>query len=253
MELIQPDWPAPSRVRAFSTTRSGGVSSGAFASLNLADHVGDAPADVATNRARLRTELELPTEPCWLRQVHGCTIVTASSAQQNCEADGSLARESGAVCAVMTADCLPLLFCDERGTSVAAVHAGWRGLADGVIEMAVATLALPPEQMLVWLGPAIGATAFEVGDEVRERFMATDSAAGAAFMPSEINSLTPPRWQADLFLLARQRLQRLGIERIYGGGDCTFSQPDRFFSYRRDGITGRMASVIWLAPDTAAS
>ncbi|MBK1693405.1 hypothetical protein CKO09_01435 [Chromatium weissei] len=246
MQLIQPDWPAPPNVRAFSTTRSGGVSSGVFASLNLADHVGDAPADVVANRARLRTELNLPAEPCWLRQVHGCTIVTASAAHQNCEADGVLARQAGAVCAVMTADCLPLLLCDVHGTSVAAVHAGWRGLANGVIEAAVTLLALPPQQILVWLGPAIGATAFEVGAEVREQFMTDDSAAALAFQTVTATSVTPPRWRANLFLLARQRLQRLGIEQIYGGNDCTFSQPDRFFSYRRDGVTGRMASLIWL-------
>ncbi len=246
MKLITPDWPAPPTVRAFTTTRSGGVSSGAFASLNLGDHVGDAPAAVATNRARLCAQLGVPTEPCWLRQVHGCQIVTASAATRGSEADGALSREAGAVCVVLTADCLPLLLCDDQGTAVAAVHAGWRGLADGVIEAAVTALALPPERVLAWLGPAIGATAFEVGDEVRERFWREDAATSVAFMPSAASTIPQRRWQADLFALARRRLQRLDIEHIFGGGNCTFTQPEQFFSYRRDGVTGRLATGIWL-------
>jgi polyphenol oxidase len=246
MELIRPDWPAPPSVQAVATTRSGGVSSGAFASLNLGDHVGDAPAAVAANRARLCAQLQLPSAPCWLQQVHGCQIVTVSAAARGSAADGALSREAGAVCVVLTADCLPLLLCDDHGTAVAAVHAGWRGLADGVIEAAVTALALPPERLLVWLGPAIGATAFVVGDEVREHFVNADAASAAWFMPSADSAILQRRWRADLFGLARRRLQRLGIKRIYGGGECTVTQPERFFSYRRDGVTGRSASLIWL-------
>lgn len=244
MDLIRPDWPAPGRVRAFSTTRAGGVSDGAYAGLNLGDHVGDVPEAVTANRALLREHLGLTVEPSWLRQVHGREVVTAGAGGPGCEADAAMADAPGAVCVVMTADCLPLLVCDRAGTRVAAVHAGWRGLVDGVIERAVDALGVAPESLLVWLGPAIGPDAFEVGPEVRARFLAADPAAGLAFRPRPDG-----RWLADLFLLARQRLGRLGVEQVYGGGDCTFSQPRRFFSYRRDGVTGRMASLIWLAPD----
>lgn len=244
MELIRPDWPAPERVRAVSTTREGGVSTGPYAALNLGDHVGDAPAAVARNRALLRAHLGLAVEPHWLRQVHGCEVVAASAGCPGREADAALAEAPDAVCVVMTADCLPLLICDREGTRVAAVHAGWRGLLDGVVERAVAALGVAPETLLVWLGPAIGPDAFEVGAEVRERFVARDPEAWSAFRPRPDG-----RWLADLFQLARQRLSRLGVEQVYGGGDCTFSQPQRFFSYRRDGVTGRMASLIWLAPD----
>ena len=239
-------------MRAISTTRGGGLSSGRFASLNLGDHVGDEPGRVARNRARLRAELGLSAEPCWLHQVHGCSIVPAGATNPPREADGVAAEAPGEVCVVMTADCLPLLLCDEDGTRVAAVHAGWRGLVDGVVDAAVAALKIAPERLLVWLGPAIGPAAFAVGEEVRARFLAADPDAVAAFLPggadgSEDQAGGP--WLADLFLLARQRLARLGVTRIHGGGDCTFSQPQRFFSYRRDGVTGRMASLIWLASE----
>ncbi len=254
MELIRPDWPSPPGVRAISTTRIGGVSQGVFASFNLGDHVGDDPVCVAANRARLQTALGLPSAPCWLRQVHGCSILRVDHRHNHLchDADGAVSGVPGTVCAVMTADCLPLLICDDRGTCVAAVHAGWRGLVDGVVESAVAALGMAPERLLVWLGPAIGSAAFAVGDEVRERFIAADADAAFAFCrhPStEAAHPSPDGWCADLFALARQRLSRLGIERIYGGGDCTVSQPQRFFSYRRDGVTGRMASLIWLTED----
>ena len=248
MDLIRPDWPAPSRVRAVSTTRAGGLSQGPYDSLNLGDHVGDDPATVASNRRRLADHLGLPAEPCWLRQVHGCTIVRAATVKPGAEADGAVADIPGAVCAVMTADCLPLLMCDEQGTCVCAVHAGWRGLADGVIEAGVAAMDVAPERILAWLGPAIGPISFEVGAEVRARFLAHDPVAAAAFTPVE-EDREEDRWMADLFLIACQRLARLGVEGIYGGGDCTYAQPDRFFSFRRDGETGRMASLIWLAAD----
>ncbi len=226
MELIVPDWPAPASVRACSTTRDGGSSRGPFHSLNLGDHVGDDPAQVARNRQTLCTHLELPSQPAWLRQVHGRTIVPAGS--ETCEADGAITDRPGAVCVVMTADCLPLLICDDLGTRVAAVHAGWRGLANGVVDSAVAAMAVPPERLLVWLGPAIGPTAFEVGPEVRAHFMAADPETAAAFRPVHA-AQSDDRWLADLFLLARLGLARLGVARIYGGGDCTFSQPAALF------------------------
>lgn len=206
--------------------------------------MGDATERVAQNRERLCLHLGLPAPPCWLRQVHGRAIVAADPANLGCEADGSIAEGPGSVCAVMTADCLPLLICDQGGTRVAAVHAGWRGLLQGVVDRAVAAMETPPDCLLVWLGPAIGPEAFEVGAEVRARFVAANADAAVGFRPSPSG-----RWLADLFLLARQRLAGLGVGRIYGGGECTFSQPRRFFSYRRDGVTGRMASLIWLAAD----
>lgn len=242
MNFILPAWPAPPQVRACTTTRSGGVSVGPYASLNLAAHVGDVPAAVTENRTRLHRALSLPAEPRWLNQVHGTAVAVAG---EGCggEADASVATQPGAVCAVLTADCLPLLLCDRAGTVVAAVHAGWRGLLAGVIEATVARLERPASELLVWLGPAIGPAAFEVGAEVRAAFLATDGgAAEGAFRPSPAG-----RWLADLYALARLRLWRLGIGAVYGGDLCTFSDSARFYSYRRDGVTGRMASLIWLA------
>ncbi len=242
MEWLTPDWPAPPWVRACSTTRGGGTSTGPFASLNLSDRVGDDPKRVAHNRALLYERLGLPAEPLWLEQVHGCQVILDWPARGCPVADAALACEPGQVCAVMTADCLPVLMCDDQGRCVAAAHAGWRGLAAGIIEQTVAALAVVPERILVWLGPAIGPDAFAVGEEVRARFLAEDPAASAAFRPAASG------WYADLFELARLRLARLGVTRVYGGGECTFSQPKRFFSYRRDGLTGRQASLIWLMP-----
>ena len=237
---ICPDWPAPARVRALSTTRVGGVSAAPYDSLNLGTHVGDDPAAVEANRARLRSLL--PGEPGWLNQVHGTAVVDAAACTGVPDADAAVSCSSGVVCTVMTADCLPLLLCDRAGTVVAAVHAGWRGLQGGVVEAAVAAMKVAPSEILAWLGPAIGPQAFEVGDEVRAAFMAVDSQAEAAFRPAA----TPAKWLADLYLLARQRLAALGVVGIYGGDRCTFSESDCFFSYRRDGTTGRMASLIWL-------
>jgi hypothetical protein len=205
--------------------------------------VGDDPGRVALNRARVREQLDLPAEPLWLRQVHGCEVAQASEGPAGCTADAAVARGPGQVCAVMTADCLPVLLCDRRGRAVAAVHAGWRGLAAGVVEEAVAALGTGPDQVLAWLGPAIGPDAFEVGPEVRDRFLASDREAAKAFRPG-----AGDRWLADLYTLARRRLDAVGVQAVYGGGFCTYSEADRFFSYRRDGSTGRMASLIWLAP-----
>lgn len=239
MELILPDWPAPAKVRALATTRAGGVSAGPYASLNLGDHVGDDPAAVAENRARLRKHL--PAEPLWLKQVHLAHVADADSASGVPEADASVARQRGKVCAVLTADCLPLLLCDKTGAVVAAAHAGWRGLAGGVIEAAVEAMRVSPGEVLAWLGPAIGPAAFEVGGEVRDAFLAFDPAAEAAFVARENG-----KWLADIFLLARLRLGKIGVTAVYGGGVCTYSDSERFYSYRRDGATGRMASLIWL-------
>jgi hypothetical protein len=238
--MIQPDWPAPPNVRSLMTTRAGGVSGAPWTSLNLGDHVGDEPAHVAANRARLR--VQLPAEPGWLRQVHSARVVELGR-DTNPEADASFTREKGPVCAVLTADCLPVLFCDRAGSVVAAAHAGWRGLADGVLEATVAAMQVPPGELLAWMGAAIGPQAFEVGDEVREAFAGRHAAAAAAFVPLPM----PGKWLADIYQLARIRLGHAGVQAVYGGGRCTFTEADSFYSYRRDGVTGRMASLVWLA------
>lgn len=240
-ELIRPEWPAPPRVRACVTTRRGGVSAPPYDSLNLADHVGDTLAAVAVNRRRLRDALELPGEPHWLAQVHGTRVLPAASSGAGCEADASFSREPGVVCAVLTADCLPVLLCDRQGQGVAVAHAGWRGLAAGVLEETVAALGFPGEQVLAWLGPAIGPSVFEVGEEVREAFIAREPSGAAAFRPSRNG-----RWLADLYSLAGQRLAASGVRDVFGGGYCTYIDARRFYSYRRDGCTGRMATLIWL-------
>ncbi|WP_277052640.1 peptidoglycan editing factor PgeF [Zestomonas thermotolerans] len=237
---IIPDWPAPARVRACVTTRAGGVSVGPFTSLNLGDHVGDDPQAVAENRRRLVAALGC--RPAWLRQVHGTRVVEADPAQV-VEADGCWTAAPGIACSSMTADCLPVLFCDRAGSRVAAAHAGWRGLAGGVLEATLEALALPAEQVLAWLGPAIGPQAFEVGPEVREAFLASHPEAAQAFVASH----NPGKFLADLYQLARIRLAARGITAVYGGGFCTFSDP-RFFSYRRAARTGRFASLVWLQP-----
>lgn len=240
MDLIRPDWPAQSWIRAYSSTRDGGYSQGVYDGLNLGGHVGDEPVLVAKNRAVLSDELALPGEPLWLEQVHGCELVETTSAVSGCAADGAIARAPGQVCVVMTADCLPVLLCDREGTLVAAVHAGWRGLIAGVIDRAVATMGVEPDQILAWFGPAIGPNAFEVGPEVRDQFLGVDPGDQLAFRPSG------DKWLADLYALARRRLMRMGITQVFGGEYCTYSDPLRFYSYRRDGRTGRMASIIWI-------
>lgn len=239
--LIFPDWPASTRVRAVSTTRGGGVSPPPYDSFNLAAHVGDDPAHVARNRQRLARMVGYVTEPAWLKQVHGNRVVSAESVLSPVGADAAWTREPGRPCAVMTADCLPVLLCDRAGTVVAAVHAGWRGLAGGVIAAAVARLGAPPLELLAWLGPAIGPDAFEVGEEVRAAFLALDQANADCFRPSPGG-----RWLADLHAMARLQLRRLNVTAIHGGDYCTFSEPERFFSYRREHRTGRMATLIWL-------
>lgn len=244
-EWIVPDWPAPLHVRSLVTTRHGGVSDAPYAGLNLGSHVGDDPAHVACNRALLRARL--PDEPVWLDQVHGTRVVRATASARGARADASFAIDRDVVCAVLTADCLPVLLCDDAGSVVAAVHAGWRGLVDGVIERAVAEMGGPPQRLLAWLGPAIGPGAFEVGGEVRQRFMDVDRNDALAFEPGEREG----KWMADLYRLARARLARAGVDRVYSDGQCTVTDAVRFYSFRRDGVTGRFASLIWLAGEGA--
>lgn len=241
-ETLIPDWPAPPNVHAWATTRSGGVSLPPFDSFNLGNHVGDAPPAVAENRRRLCAHL--PAEPRWLTQVHGNRCIDAGSAGNavEVEADASTTRAAHVVCAVLTADCLPVLLCDVAGTVVAAAHAGWRGLAAGILENTVAAMHVPGQNLLAWLGPHIGPAHFEVGEEVLNRFIAADAAAAAAFSPH-----IDGKWWCDITLLARQRLTAAGVRRIASADFCTVRDRRHFFSYRRDGISGRMASLIWMA------
>ena len=238
---IVPDWPAPARVRAFATTRHGGVSEGEYASLNLGTGSGDDPARVARNRLILRQHL--PEMPEWMAQRHGVNVARlgATWGTEVQVADAAVTCEPGRVCAVLTADCMQLLLCDALGTAVGAVHAGWRGMAAGVIENAVGQLGVDPAGVLAWMGPTIGPRMFEVGPEVHAAFVAVDPAAAQAFAP-----YNPGKYLADLYHLARQRLARGGVQRVFGGGFCTFTEHQRFFSYRRAKHSGRMGAFIWL-------
>ncbi|MCG9065017.1 peptidoglycan editing factor PgeF [Laribacter hongkongensis] len=242
MQNLTAGWPAPARVRTLVTTRDGGVSLAPYASLNLGQHVGDDPAAVAENRARLRACL--PAEPFWLNQVHGIGVQEACADAPDVppDADAGFTRQPGVVCAIMTADCLPMLLADRSGSVVAAAHAGWRGLCNGIIEATIARMAVPANDILAWLGPAIGPDAFEVGPEVRAAFMAHDPTAASAF-----TAIPDGKYLADIYLLARQRLNACGVTEVHGGDACTVTERERYFSYRRDGRTGRMASLIWLA------
>ncbi|MBP5970126.1 MULTISPECIES: peptidoglycan editing factor PgeF [Pseudomonas] len=239
MNWLTPDWPAPASVRACVTTREGGVSEAPFDSLNLGDHVDDRPEAVAENRRRLTDYFSI--KPAWLQQVHGIAVAQADPGIV-ATADASWTATPGIACAAMTADCLPALFCNRAGTRVAAAHAGWRGLAAGVLEATLDTLDVPAEDVLVWLGPAIGPKAFEVGPEVREVFINQLPEAAEAFVPSD----NAGKFMADIYLLARLRLAERGVTAVYGGGFCTVTDP-RFFSYRRASRTGRFASLVWLS------
>lgn len=241
IDFLRPDWPAPAKVKALQTMRSGGISEGCYASLNLGDHVDDHLPVVARNR-KLLSEF-LPAEPLWLQQVHGTAVAEVGTSMPGCSADASVAKRPDQVCAIMTADCLPVLLCDHAGTVVAAAHAGWRGLCDGVLEASVAAMGISGTQLMAWLGPAIGPDAFEVGAEVKAAFVKHEARATQAFAESPKNE---GRWMANLYLLARQRLENMGIDQVYGGDFCTYQDPARFFSYRRDGVTGRMGTFIWL-------
>ena len=244
---LQPDWQAPASVRAAFTLRGGGVSVGLCASLNVGAHVHDDPLNVAENRRRIAAALALPSEPAWLTQVHGNHVVRLVADELPAPgADAVITAQPGRVCVIQVADCLPVLFAARDGSVVGAAHAGWRGLAAGVLEHTVSALGVPPAQLLVWIGPGIGRRHFEVGPEVREAFIGVAQAGApaveAAFVPNARG-----RWHCDLVALARLRLARLGVTDIHGGHWCTFADAEHFFSHRRDGRSGRMAALIWLA------
>lgn len=246
--LLRADWPAPARVRAVTTLRRGGAigrSLPPFDTFNLGDRCGDDPAAVAANRQSLQTLLDLPSTPHWLRQVHGRDVHQAGKLSVEApQADAAVSREAGAVLAILSADCLPVLLCAADGEEIAAAHAGWRGLAAGVLEATLAAMRTPPARLHAWLGPAAGAGAYEVGADVRDAFVGGDPDAAGAFTPTR-----PGHWLCDLPRLARRRLHAAGLTSVHGGQFCTISDPLRFFSHRRDGTGGRMASLIWLAPD----
>jgi len=245
IQVLAPDWPAPPSVHAAFTLRMGGVSASPFASLNVGAHVGDAPAAVVENRRRLCAQLELPAEPAWIEQVHGTDVaeldVWPEGRAPHVTADAVISRRAGRVCVVQVADCLPVLFAACDGSAIAAAHAGWRGLAAGVLEATVAQLGVDPSRLVAWLGPAIGPEHFEVGDEVRAVFVTREPETTRAFVANARG-----RWQCDLPALARRRLVALGVTQIFGGRWCTYADPVRFFSYRRDGQCGRMAALLWL-------
>jgi YfiH family protein len=243
--MFKADWPAPFNVKTAVSTREGGVSLPPYDGLNLGSHVNDRPEAVAQNRPLFKQQAKMPAEPLWLNQVHGTDCVVLEQTDFSAgpfTADASTTKTKGLVSVVLTADCLPVLFCDEAGTQVAAAHAGWRGLVDGVLEQTLAQFP-EPNRVMAWLGPAIGPTAFEVGDEVRLAFIQKDAKAGDAFtaVPDKAG-----KWLADLYQLARLRLNACGVSQIYGGGFCTYTDSQAFYSYRRDGQTGRMASCIWI-------
>jgi len=246
---IEADWPAPPGVRALTTLRYGpGVSPPPFDAFNLGNrHAadGDDPARVERNRALLVEHARLPSPPCWLRQVHGTRVLRFDApAADEPEADAAVTGVPGVVLAILTADCLPVVLCDADGSEIGAAHAGWRGLAAGVLEATVAAMDAEPESLQAWLGPAAGPASYEVGADVRDAFVADDAGAAAAFVPTR-----PGHWRVDLYALARRRLQRAGLRagRIHGGGFDTIADADRFFSHRRDARTGRMATLVWIA------
>ncbi len=239
IEVIQADWPAPPNIRAFTTTRNGGFSQGPWSSLNLGTNCGDDPQHIEKNRRSLLRLL--PSEPRWLNQVHGTNAVGWDKANDpEIKADAIVASQTGQVCAVLTADCLPVLFCNQAGSHIAAAHAGWRGLAAGVLQTTALAMDCKPADLMAWLGPAIGPQAFEVGKDVYDAFVNQNPENTTAFKPHG------DRWLADLYQLARQALNGVGVRQVWGGGNCTYSAPEKFFSYRRDEVTGRMASLIWI-------
>lgn len=241
-EWLLPNWDAPQNIKAIMTTRQGGFSQYPFDSMNLGDHVADNPNVVKQNRMHLKEVLNLPTDPLWLTQVHGVTVANADDKHiTTIAADASVAHKKGSVCAVMTADCLPVLFCNQQGTSIAAAHAGWRGLHAGILEQTVKSLNCPASEVIAWFGAAISAQYFEVGAEVREAFISAQSEASHCFVPS----INTDKWLADIYYLARLRLQAIGVTQITGGEACTYHDKERFYSYRREAKTGRMVSLIW--------
>ena len=237
VDFIIPDWPAPANVKAIQTTRLGGYSVAPYGSLNLGLHVQDDGLAVAKNRQLLSDYL--PSQPVWLNQVHGVEVIDVTKSLCVQDADASFSKNKNVVCVTMTADCLPVLLCNQQGTAVASIHAGWRSLCDGVIEATIKMMGVESEELMAWLGPAIGPDAFEVGSEVREAFIAQDAQADQAF------KAYGDKWLGDLYKIAKQRLNKQGLNKICGGGECTYSDPSRYFSFRRDGLTGRMATMIW--------
>ncbi len=240
-DWIIPDWPAPENVRAITTTRNGGFSHAPYDSMNISTYVGDDPNAVQKNREYLQSTLNTPSKLHWLEQVHGTLAVNAAHITETVKADACYSNEKNIVCTIQTADCLPVLLCDKAGTMIAAIHAGWRGLADGIIEETINTMNCPGHELIAWLGPAIGPKAFESGDDVRNAFIAHDEQAKTAFT-QQPNGL----WLADIYQLARQRLTTQNVTACYGGNFCTYHDKKRFYSFRRDQTTGRMATLIWL-------
>ncbi|UTZ31811.1 peptidoglycan editing factor PgeF [Vibrio campbellii] len=240
MKTIIPNWPAPKNVKAFASTRVGGFSTAPYQGLNLGAHVGDDLSIVEKNRDWLAQEAKMPSAPIWLNQTHSTVVAKVSdTTTQVLDADGVFTSSSQVVCSAMTADCLPVLLTNTQGTQVAAVHAGWRGLANGIVENA---LELFSGEVMAWLGPAIGPQAFEVGDDVLQAFVDFDSQAYQAFTPRDVEG----KWLADMSKLATQRLNKFGITQVFDSGLCTFQHKEDFYSYRRDGVTGRQATFIWI-------
>lgn len=240
--FILPNWPTPKNVKALTTTRENGVSAAPYDSFNLAVHVGDDPKNVRTNREKLINTLNLTSEPVWLNQTHSKKVIELN---ENClkDADGSYVNVKNIpspICAVLTADCLPILICNKQGTEIAALHAGWRGLFNGIIESGLSKFKSSPDDLFVWFGPAIGPNVFEVGEEVREQFVTLDRTLAPAFKPKK------EKYLMNIYLIAKKKLNALGVNNIYGGDLCTYSDEKRFFSYRRNNPTGRMASLIWV-------
>ena len=239
-KFIFPEWPAPLNIRACTSLRYDGKSQGCYQSFNLADHVGDDPECVRHNRQLLKESLQLPNEPAWLEQTHSSRVVRIDMSN-NRHADAAVSFKSENVCVILTADCLPILFCDRNGTRVAAVHAGWKGLSGGIITTTLEALQCPAEELLVWLGPAIGPNAYQVGDDVRDVFLSQGEQYALAFLPDNLG-----RWMANLYYIALLQLKDSGVKAIYGGIYCSYTDTERFFSFRRNNQTGRMASLIWM-------
>ncbi|MFZ7316700.1 peptidoglycan editing factor PgeF [Avibacterium avium] len=242
MDALKPNWTAPANIHAFTTLRQGGVSQAPYDSFNLGDHVGDDKNSVKTNRTLLVEQFHLPQFPLFLNQTHSTRVIRLPYDGNNLDADAVYTNQPNQVCLVMTADCLPVLFTNQQGTEVAAAHAGWRGLCDGVLEQTIQQFQAEPQEIIAWLGPAIGQKSFQVGEEVRQQFIAQDPNAAQAFVP---DSIEQGKYLADLYHIARLRLNKLGISQISGGEHCTYLEKTAFFSYRRDKQTGRMASLIW--------
>lgn len=242
MELIAANWPAPKNITAFTTTRNGGVSKAPYDTFNLAAHADDNVEHVLENRKRLRENFKLPNEPAWLQQTHSNIAVYIDDDFKKCEADASYTDQKNQVCVVMTADCLPILITNKQGTEIAAIHAGWQGLAKGIIEATIKKLKSDPNDLMAWLGPAIGPNVFEVGADVHELFINHDVKAESGFTP-----FAKDKWLMNIYHLGTQRLNDVGVTQIYGGDYCTYSEPEKFFSYRREKVTGRMVSLIYIA------